>query len=163
MRATVPSVTLLATLLITGCNNPAFEWPRAFQVGAMPDSLRPLLTADCDRLEEHHYTGATAAPFTEQTQVDCFGLQVLGAQRKVEFLFNDGPLGHLWVHVDSTELGRIDSLLIREFGPVVHRSPEYHVYRAGTVALRFAPPEVLIATPELVVELSRYRPPDETR
>lgn len=156
MRRTVPGVTILAALLLTGCSDPAFEWPRTFQVGAMPDALRPLLAADCDSLAEHHYTGAVAAPFTEQTQVDCLGLDVLGARRKVEFLFNDGPLGHLWVLLDSTEVGRIDSLLTGEFGPVVHRSPEYHVYRAGTVALRFAPPEVLVATPTLVAELTGY-------
>ena len=61
--------------------------------------------------------------------------------------------------VDSTELATLDTLLARRFGPVVHATPEYHVYGEGTVALRFKPPEVLVATPQMSAELTGYRAP----
>lgn len=117
--------------------------------------------AGCLRTAERQYEGAEAAPFTRQLQIDCSGLQVFGAPREVEFLFNDGPLGHVWILVREEELGELRRQLENVFGPVVHETDLDLVFASGTVALRNRPPEVLVATPALVSDItgwSRDRP-----
>lgn len=133
--------------------------PRAIQIGQPAAALRGLLAEDCQGAEELHYTGEMAAPFTEQTQINCFGLEVLGARREVELMFNDGPLGHVWIHVGSEELEKVARILAAEFGPVVFSGDGYRVFERATVALRSDPPEVLVATRELIAEMTGYRAP----
>ncbi len=128
--------------------------PRAIQIGQPAEALRSLLEEDCERTEELHYTGEMAAPFTAQTQINCFGLAILGAERDVELMFNDGPLGHVWIHIRADEIEAITRALAEEFGPVVFASGLDRVFERGTVAVRSEPPEVLVATPELIRELT---------
>lgn len=135
---------------------PASPLPRTIQIGAFPESLRPLLAQDCVRTTERQYEGAQAAPFTRQLQINCSDLQVFGAPREVEFLFNDGPLGHVWILVRGEELGELRGQLERVFGPVVHETGLDLVFASGTVALRNRPPEVLVATPALVSDITGW-------
>ncbi|HEV8336261.1 MAG TPA: hypothetical protein VGR67_07600 [Candidatus Polarisedimenticolia bacterium] len=129
----------------------------AFRLGARLSDLQPLLAKDCESLEQHHYTGGMAAPFRDQVQVDCHGLNVLGARRKVEFLFNDGPLGHLWVLIEADERPKIREKLERVFGPVVHDTEDYKVFAEGRVALRSDPAEILIGNEAMIERLTGYR------
>lgn len=103
-----------------------------------------------------HYAGEMAAPFSQQVQIDCMGLDVFGARRKAEFMFNDGPLGHVWVFIQAGEMVEIRHNLARAFGQVVYETPAYAVFASGTVALRQDPREVLVATPKLITELTGY-------
>jgi hypothetical protein len=86
----------------------------------------------------------------------CSGLEVFGARRDVEFMFNDGPLGHVWVHIRSEEVAELQGTLEMTFGQVVYETEIDKVFASGTVALRLAPPEVLVATPDLISELTGY-------
>ena len=129
-------------------DNPARRFP-----GVVAANARAGLPSD----RERQYEGAEAAPFTRQLQINCSGLQVLGAPREVEFLFNDGPLGHVWILVRGEELGELRRPLEKAFGPVVHTTDLYLVFASGTVALRNRPPEVLVATPALVSEITGWR------
>ena len=60
--------------------------PRTIQIGADLDALRTLLEEDCQETETLNYTGAMAAPFETQTQVNYSGLEIFGAARDVEFM-----------------------------------------------------------------------------
>lgn len=57
--------------------------PRSIQLGEMPSVLRQILAEDCIRMEEIQYTGELAAPFKEQIQINCSGLNAFGAPREV--------------------------------------------------------------------------------
>lgn len=135
----------------------AAPFPRAVALGRMLADLEPLFAQDCERTEVVHYTGKEAEPFTRQTQVNCHGLEVMGARRKAEFMFNDGPLGHVWIHITADEAPAIRRVLEDAFGPVVFSTSLDQVFESGTVALRASPPEVLVATPELIADLTGYR------
>lgn len=126
------------------------------RLGETLNDLRPVLDEYCRRTEQIEYTGEMAAPFTEQTQIDCADVPILGAPRKVEFLFNDGPLGHVWVHLERDEIERVHEQLQEEFGPVVYESDHDRVYSSETIALRRRPPEVLVATPSLIRDITGY-------
>ena len=145
---------VLATVAPLGAAERFF--PRTIQIGQPPSALRPYLEEDCDRFEESHYTGEMAAPFTDQIQIDCYGLEVLGAERKAELMFNDGPLGHVWILIEPQEIEAIERTLSAEFGPVAFSSDNDRVFASGTVAVRTDPPEILVATHELIRALTGY-------
>lgn len=155
----VPSSSLFALALFLVSIPPTATLPRTLAIGQPLSRLEPFLAEDCERTEVLHYTGETAAPFTRQTQVNCRGLEVFGARRDVEFMFNDGPLGHVWIHIAADERAAIGRLLERAFGPVVFATALDQVFASGTVALRADPPEVLVATPGLIADLTGYRKP----
>lgn len=151
MLGILPVMALAATM--------AAPFPRTVTPGKRLPELEALFAQDCARTEVMHYTGEEAAPFTRQTQVNCHGLDVLGARRKVEFMFNDGPLGHVWIHIAADEAPAIRRVLEEAFGPVVFSTGQDQVFASGTVALRASPPEVLVATPELITDLTGYKKP----
>jgi len=130
--------------------------PRSIQLGEMPSVLRPLLAEDCIQMEEIEYTGELAAPFKEQLQINCSGLKAFGALREVEFMFDDGPLGHVWILVDAEELPALRLDLEKAFGAVVYETEAYAVFASGNIALRQTPPEILVAIPALMTEITGF-------
>lgn len=158
MGETLRFCVLLAALT-AACSgaDKRFELPRLIQIGASIESLRPLFAEDCAQVAESHYTGEMAAPFTDQVQVNCDELEIFGGQRDAELMFNDGPLGHVWIHISHDEADEILAGLQREFGNVVFESDNYKVFASGTVALRRDPPEVLVATQALTSVLTGYK------
>jgi hypothetical protein len=86
---------------------------------------------------------------------------VWGVPRDAEFMFNDGPLGHVWILVRSEEIQEIRQFLENTFGEVVYTTELDLVFASGTVALRRRPPEILVATPALIADLTGYRPVDQ--
>lgn len=132
--------------------------PRSIQLGEMPNVLRPLLAEDCTKLDEIQYTGELAAPFGEQLQINCSCLHAFGATREAEFMFNDGPLGHVWILVQAEELMELRRGLEKSFGPVVYETEAYVVFASGNIALRQTPPEILVATPNMIAEITGFVP-----
>ncbi len=153
----VATVGWVTSILGCGASSQESALPRTFQLGGSADTLRPLIARDCEQTKELRHTGQMAAPFDEQVQIDCLGLEVFGARRKVEFMFNDGPLGHVWVHIRAEEATEIRGILEKAFGQVVYETEIDKIFASGTVALRLRPPEVLVATPVLIAELTGYR------
>ncbi len=149
---------ILSVALTVGCSTGVgnFELPRLIQLGAPVNALRSLLAEDCEHIEELHYTGEMAAPFSDQVQVNCARLQAFGGRRDAELMFNDGALGHVWIHISSSEADEVLAGLQTEFGEVVFATDDYKVLASGMVALRREPPEVLVATRELTAALTGY-------
>lgn len=71
-------------------------------------------------------------------------------------MFDDGPLGHVWVHVQAEELVELRQNLEKVFGPVVYETEAYAVFASGNIALRQTPPEILVATPNLISEITGF-------
>jgi len=112
-------------------------------------------------MEEIQYTGELAAPFEEQLQINCSGLNAFGAPREVEFMFNDGPLGHVWILVQAEELIKLRQDLEKAFGSVVYETETCAVFAFGNVALCQTPPEILIAIPSLITLITGFTPDDQ--
>lgn len=133
-------------------------FPALFEMDQSVDEARPKIEAACARTSVLEYTGAMAAPYHHQTQIDCFDLLVMGKPRKVEFMFNEGRLEFLWILLESAELQTIEATFEETYGDVVFADGNYRVFADGTIALRAEPAEILIGTPELVQEITGYRP-----
>jgi len=122
-------------------------------------SAQPRIAAACTRIEALHYTGAEAAPAREeQTQLDCYGVNLYGAPRKVEFMFNDGTLAFLWILMEPSESERIRREIVSARGPSIYQNGGYEVFRGGEIAFRSDPRELLIANPAMMTEITGYRP-----
>lgn len=130
--------------------------PTMLSLGRELAAVRSRVESECRHFEEFRYTGAAAAPWTEQTQIDCHGLAILGSRRKVELMFNEGVLEFVWILVEANELESLEMQLAEKFGAIVRQDDLYTLFAAGTVALRNRPPEILVATPEMMMELTGF-------
>lgn len=148
-------------ILFISCQFHSFketDFHKAFILGTNVDTLLPVLESSSDSIKQFRYSGEVAAPFTTQTQIDCYGFEVFGKKRKVEFLFNDGPLGHIWLLIEKEEIELMTQELEKYCGEIVHEQDGKKVFRSGTVAIQNNPPEILIATPEIITAIMGYSP-----
>lgn len=135
----------------------AADAPGGVSIGQNLERARPILESACKRTDEKRYTGAMAAPAKEvQTQIDCYELDAYGGQRKVEYMFNDGVLAFAWVLVEAEELATLEAKLSSVHGEVIYEKGGYRVFASGEIALRNTPPEILIASPEMMRDLTGY-------
>lgn len=156
---TFATLTVLAALLVgTACARKEALFPTLFEMNQSIDEAQPRTEARCPRTNVVEYTGAMAAPYERQTQIDCFDLVVLGQPRKVEFMFNEGNLEFLWVLLENAELDAVEAQLKDVYGDVVFADGNYKVFAPGGIALRAEPAEILIGTTELVQAITGYRP-----
>ena len=145
-------------VLLLGCggSSPETSLHRAIRLGKSLETLRPVFEEGCAHLEEVRYTDEMAAPFDEQTQVNCSGLEILGARRDVEFLFNDGPLGHVWILIEPEEATSMLTTLEKIFGEVVYETEGDRVLPLGPWRCA-ARPEILVGAPDIITALTGYR------
>lgn len=147
--------------LFAGLPASAEMTPAGVSLGQDLAGARPLLEIACARMKEVRYTGAMAAPAKEtQTQIDCYDMLLYGRPRKVEFLFNDGVLAFFWVLLEPSELDAINAQFETEYGMPVGEVGDFRIFDAGTTAIRQAPPEVLVATREMMFDITGFRAPD---
>ena len=133
-------------------------FPILLEMNQPLDKAKPRIENACASTKVMEYTGAMAAPYGHQTQINCFDLAVLGKPRKVEFMFNEGNLEFLWILLESDELGAVKDKLKEVFGEVVFDNGNDRVFASGTIALRTEPAEILIGTSQLVSEITGYQP-----
>ncbi len=133
-------------------------FPPLLEMNQTLAEARPRIEAACGSTNVLEYTGAMAAPYEHQTQVDCFDLPVTGRPRKVEFMFNEGNLEFLWILLESGELDAVEAKLREVYGDVVFTNGNDKVFASGTIALRAEPAEILIGTAELVRDITGYQP-----
>ncbi|MDH3338322.1 MAG: hypothetical protein OER22_15510 [Gammaproteobacteria bacterium] len=160
-RSTVSAVSLTVIGALLASTLGAREeglFPALFDMNQSIDEARPRIEAACARTSVLQYTGAMAAPYEHQTQIDCFDLLVMGKPRKVEFMFNEGYLEFLWILLERAELDVVEAKFREVYGDVVFANGNYKVFADGAIALRSEPAEILIGTAELVQEITGYRP-----
>ena len=137
-------------LAFTG-NAFAIDAPGGVSIGQTLGDARPLIDAACSETSEQEYRGAMAAPAKEvQTQINCHGLKIYEGDSKVEYMFNDGVLAFVWLMLEPHILAAIELQLIAEYGAVAYENDNYRVFENGVVALRSDPPEILIASKEMM-------------
>ena len=136
----------------------AIDAPGGVSIGQSLDSARPLIKDACAETSEQQYTGAMAAPAKEiQTQLNCNGLKVYEGKSKVEYMFNDGVLAFVWLMVEPEILASMELHLIAEYGEIAYENDNYRVFENGVVALRKDPPEILIASTEMMRGITKLQ------
>lgn len=156
-RVSAISITVIGALLaVTSVASQDGLFPSLFDMNQSINEARPRIEAACGRTSVLEYTGAMAAPYEHQTQIDCFDLSVMGKPRKVEFMFNEGQLEFLWILFESAELDAVEAKLVEVYGVVAFENRIFKVFANGTVALRAEPAEILIGTAKLVHEITGH-------
>lgn len=148
MQAKSMIVAGLAALTPTSCA-PAQEELAAiaaqFPFGSDVEAVAARAVELCDGIEQRSYDAAMAAPYDEQSQVNCHGYRFLGEARTVEFMINDGALGFYWILLDSDDLERARATLETHFSAPSCETARDAVFTDANVALRREPPEILVA------------------
>lgn len=121
-----------------------------FQLGAPEEHFLPHILENYPGAEVLEYSGDMAAPFEKQTQVNAQGIMVFDKKRYVEFLFNDGVLGHVWIFFDKEEIDSIKTKLAADFGGINIVQEPYTVFNSKNIAIRTDPYEILLADEELL-------------
>ena len=93
-------------------------------------------------------------PFLEdikdrQLQIDCDGLQFMGAPRWTEFVIGDGRLKMVWLMVKAEDQDAVVEAMTRAYGPPSSRNSTYIAFAQARAAWRFKPAEILFYAPEL--------------
>ncbi len=129
----------------------AIDAPGDVSIGQSLETARPMIEAACVNTSEQQHTGAMAAPAREiQTQINCLGLKIHQGQSKVEYMFNDGVLAFVWLIVEPAVLASMEPQLLAEYGEIAYKNDNYRIFENGEVALRSDPPEILIASKEMM-------------
>lgn len=143
------SISTISVALIGAAH--AIDAPGGVSIGQSLDEARPVIKAACTETSEQEYKGAMAAPAKEtQTQLNCHGLKAYEGKSKVEYMFNDGTLAFVWLMLEPEILASIELQLIAEYGDIAYANDNYRVFENGVVALRGDPPEILIASKEMM-------------
>ena len=147
---------LIAAMSVTlGAAAHAIDAPGGVSIGQSLTEARPVIEAACAKTSEQEYTGAMAAPAKEiQTQLNCHGLKVYDGESKVEYMFNDGFLAFVWLMLEPDVLASMELQLIAEYGAVRYENENYRVFENGVVALRSEPPEILIASKDMMRDIT---------
>lgn len=93
-------------------------------------------------------------PFLEnvedkQVQIDCDGLEFLGAPRWAEFVIGDDRLQMVWVMVDAEDRDKAVKALEKAYGEPSRRTDMFTAFVDYRAAWREEPPEVLFYSGEL--------------
>lgn len=116
-------------------------------LGASLEEARAAARAHCGSVRETEYSAELAAPYSEQTQIDCIGYVFAGAPRKIELLVNDGALGFFWLMIEPRELDTARATLRDQYGAPDCVNADYTGHMARGVAVRNDPAEYLFAIP----------------
>ncbi|PQA88201.1 hypothetical protein CW354_07800 [Marinicaulis flavus] len=137
----------------------------ATQAMAGEDSLRPEViewgasAADIEKsLEGKCANGFVNRPIDppflqnvedKQVQIDCDGLDFLGAPRWTEFVIGDDRLQMVWVMVDAEDRDTVLKALQNAYGEPSHQTDMFTAFVDHRAAWREEPPEVLFYSGEL--------------
>ena len=83
-------------------------------------------------------------------QINCFGYEYAGFERKFEAVFGDGKLQVVWVLSGQQEEQRIRQQLLADWGPAEITNPKWEVFAGGKISLRKDKPELLILADEMI-------------
>lgn len=123
--------------------------PVGVEIGMDLTDVRALLSVQCAVHEERRIEPATlpGGP-SRQVQIDCFGVDVAGFPRKVEFVFADAALELVWILTGEEEHARLLHQLTLAFGDPTQETDSYVIWPDG-LALRKDVPEIMMASPEV--------------
>jgi len=86
----------------------------------------------------------------EQQQLDCYGYEIAGYPRKLEFVFGDDRLEQIWLMFGPADIARARDHFSGEFGAPVHVGDVLEAFEGWHVAIRKDIPEILMLSPKEV-------------
>lgn len=81
-----------------------------------------------------------------QHQIDCFGYEMAGYPRKLEFVFGDGQLEQMWLMFGPADIPRLRTELTARYGETIHLDDQYEAFDGWRIALRKDIPEILMTS-----------------
>ena len=133
----------------------AIDAPGGVSIGQSLEDARPLIVDACNATSVQEYRGADAAPAKDvQTQITCHGLKIYQRENTVEYMFNDGVLAFVWLILEPDVLTLMEPQLLAQYGAIAYQNDAYRVFENGAVALRNDPPEILIASKEMMRDIT---------
>lgn len=119
--------------------------PDVFKFGAALEDLKPDLEKNSDFVHLQSFSN-------DESQLNCFGIEYAGFDRKVEAKFNKEGLYMLWILTAKPEENRIRKALIRAYSEPVFTDEKWEVFNNWQVSLRKDKPEILVLSPEKATE-----------
>lgn len=128
----------------------AIDVPPQIRPGESIETLRPEIEAACPvvQVRDIDPPSLPTQPAT-QTQINCFGYETAGFERKIEFVFGDGQLMLAWILTGRGEGDRLQAAMDAAYGMPDLAAADFRFYDGGAAALRFDKPEILIIQREL--------------
>ena len=123
-----------------------FEWPAEARLGESFETLAPEIEAACEFTRTFNPDPGLPTGNTSQTQIDCFGYEVAGFPRKIEFVFGDGRLELAWILTGDAEEDRLRTLLTGLYGEAINPMPGMEIFPDHNIALRTDTPEILLVS-----------------
>ena len=84
-----------------------------------------------------------------QQQLDCYGAEIGGYPRKLEFVFGDGVLEQMWILFGPGDIDRLRVSLTAKYGPPIHVDDQYEAFDDWRIAIRKDVPEILMGSERL--------------
>jgi hypothetical protein len=84
-----------------------------------------------------------------QFQIDCYGYEIAGYPRKLEFVFGDASLQQMWLMFDSGDIPRLREFLTNNYGDPISVDDQYEIFDKGRLALRKDIPEIRMVSDEI--------------
>ncbi|MBX3431283.1 MAG: hypothetical protein KF779_16980 [Hyphomonadaceae bacterium] len=127
-----------------------FTMPAQIIFGAALSNIEASLEGVCDLMQiqtiEDIWLDTTP---TIQQQLDCYGVEIGGYPRKLEFVFGDGQLEQMWVLFGPSDINRLRAALISRYGEPNHVDENYEAFDGWRIALRKDNPEILMGSERL--------------
>ena len=84
-----------------------------------------------------------------QFQIDCYGYEIAGYPRMLEFVFGDETLQQMWLMFDVGDVPRLREFLIANYGAPISVDDQYEIFDEGHLALRKDIPEIRMVSDEI--------------
>jgi hypothetical protein len=84
-----------------------------------------------------------------QFQIDCYGYEIAGYPRKLEFVFGDETLQQMWLMFDIGDIPRLREFLTLNYGDAISVDDQYEIFDEGRLALRKDIPEIRMVSDEI--------------
>ena len=129
----------------------SFVMPAEIRLGETMEILAPEIEAACAFTRTFEDEPNLPTGNTTQTQIDCFGYDVAGFDRKIEFVFADGRLALAWILTGVGDEARLRELLSSQYGePAAAVPPGLEFFPGERIALRTDRPEILVPSDAVV-------------
>ncbi|SDM63534.1 hypothetical protein [Maricaulis salignorans] len=129
----------------------SFTMPAEIRLGETLEVLAPEIEAACAFTRTFDDEPGLPTGNTTQTQIDCFGYDVAGFDRKIEFVFADGRLALAWILTGVGDEARLRDMLTAQYGePAAAVPPGLEFFPGDQIALRTDKPEILVASDAVV-------------
>jgi hypothetical protein len=128
----------------------AFEIPAEIVFGAALDDVEASLQDRCTlhSVEDIDEAWLETAPAV-QRQINCYGYEIAGYPRKLEFVFGDDRLEQMWLLFGPADIDRLRRELTARFGAAIHVDDTYEVFDDWRIALRKDKSEILMGSDAL--------------